>query len=62
MNIKEIRTLKKLSLRALAKKSGLTAAYISQLENGIKVNPTRQTLEKLAKALGVAASELLNDF
>ncbi len=61
MNIKKIRTSKKLSLRALARRANLTPAYISQLENGTKTNPTRQTLEKLAKALGVAVSELLTD-
>lgn len=41
----------------LADKSGVTQGAISQYENG-KKNPTQETIEKLASALGVTPEEL----
>ena len=42
----------------IALKLGVHRAYISGIETG-KRNPTVATIEKLAEALNVAASELL---
>jgi len=57
-NLKRIRTAKKLSQGAIARKLGVHRAYISGIENG-KRNPTLATIQKLAKALGVSPKELL---
>ncbi|MDF2854330.1 MAG: Helix-turn-helix domain protein [Neobacillus sp.] len=42
----------------LAKRSGLTSGYISQIENNIKT-PRMRTLKKLATALDISDKELL---
>ena len=44
----------------LAKKAKVTKFYISQLEIGIRDNPSLAVLQRLAKALGVSAGELLD--
>jgi transcriptional regulator with XRE-family HTH domain len=44
----------------LAKKAKVTKFYISQLEIGIRDNPSLPVLQRLAKALGVSAGELLD--
>lgn len=51
-----LRTAAGLSQRALARASGLTAAYVSLLEAGRRT-PERGTLERLAHALGLADAE-----
>ena len=43
----------------LAKKAKLTNPYISQLETGKRKNPSLVVLKRLAKALAVPVSELL---
>jgi transcriptional regulator with XRE-family HTH domain len=43
----------------LARKAKLTKPYISQLENGVRKNPSLPALQRLAKALGVPVAELL---
>jgi XRE family transcriptional regulator of biofilm formation len=48
-----------LTQEELAKKAGVTKFYISQLETGIRHNPSLPVLRRLAKALGVSAGELL---
>jgi transcriptional regulator with XRE-family HTH domain len=57
-NFKRIRTVKKLSQRAIARKLEVHRAYISGIENG-KRNPTLATIQKLAEALGISADELI---
>lgn len=57
-NLKRIRVLKDMSQGDIAFKLGVHRAYISGIETG-KRNPTVATIEKLAEALNVAASELL---
>jgi transcriptional regulator with XRE-family HTH domain len=52
-NIQLVRREQKLSQQALAKKARVSVSYISMLERGIRVPPLN-TLEVLAKALGVA--------
>jgi transcriptional regulator with XRE-family HTH domain len=44
----------------LAEETGLSATYIANLENGIK-SPTLTTSEKLAAALNVPVTELIEE-
>lgn len=57
--IKKMRSNKNLSSRELARKAGISQAYLSQLETGKNKNPTAETINKLAKALEVDYMELL---
>lgn len=56
--VRERRAFHKLTLEALAKKSGLTKGYLSLVENG-KTEPGARSLGGIAKALGVTADWLL---
>ena len=58
LNLKRIRTKKKMSQGDIARALEVHRAYVSGIENG-KRNPTLATIENLANALGVTASELL---
>ncbi len=57
--LKTLREAKGLTQGELAERAGLHRVYVTQLEIGVETNPTLDTLERLAKALGVPASELL---
>ncbi len=57
--LKELREEKGLSQGDLAKKAKVGRTYIVKLEGGNKKNPSLQTLQKLAKALGLPVTELL---
>jgi transcriptional regulator with XRE-family HTH domain len=46
-------------LRDVSEASGISIAYLSDLERGKLVNPTLDTLTALAGALGVSLNELL---
>lgn len=59
-NIRKIREGKGLMQVDLCKKLEVDRAYMSNIENG-KKNPTLLTVEKIAKALNVPASELLEN-
>lgn len=48
-----------LSISAFAEKVGITQANMSNIVNG-KSNPKMETLEKIAKALGVSVVELFS--
>jgi transcriptional regulator with XRE-family HTH domain len=56
---KEVRVRARLSMRALARRSGLSAAQISRIEAGEVERPAAETLVKLAKALDRDAQLLL---
>ncbi|MFY9579842.1 MAG: helix-turn-helix domain-containing protein [Gaiellaceae bacterium] len=56
---KEARTHGRLSMRGLARRSGLSAAQISRIEAGEVERPAAETLVKLAKALDRDAQLLL---
>lgn len=49
------------TLRDLSMESGVSIAYISDLERGNLKNPSLATLSKIAGALGVSVDDLLGD-
>jgi transcriptional regulator with XRE-family HTH domain len=58
IRLKALRTQRGLSQEALAEKAGLSRTYVARLETA-RQDPTLSTLEKLAKALGVKVTKLL---
>ncbi len=59
VHIRELRTAQKLSLEALANRSGVSRSMISFIERG-ESSPTAVVLEKLAAGLGVTLASLFN--
>ncbi len=57
-NMKKIRLKKGMSQGDIYRATKIERAYISNLEAG-KQNPTLETMEKIAKALGVNVEQLL---
>ena len=55
--VRFLRETKGLSQRELEAGSGIDATEISRLEKG-KSNPTHETLQRLAKGLGVPCSQI----
>jgi transcriptional regulator with XRE-family HTH domain len=58
-NVRRLRAKKKLSQKALADKVGISVSYVSMLERGQR-SPPLETIEKMAKALGVPPSAMLS--
>jgi transcriptional regulator with XRE-family HTH domain len=58
MKLKKLRESSGLSQEALAKRARVTREYVNKLEAG-KHDPTMGVLQRLAKALGVPVTELL---
>jgi transcriptional regulator with XRE-family HTH domain len=56
--LKELRNIRGISLRNLAKKVGVSASFISQVEQD-KCQPSLETLRKISHALDVPASYIL---
>ncbi len=59
-NLRAVRAQQKLSQQAVAKKARVSVSYISMLEHGRRTPPL-ETLEVLAKALGVSPLYLLQE-
>jgi transcriptional regulator with XRE-family HTH domain len=59
MRLKKLRTVRGLSQRALAERAGISREYLARLETA-RQDPTLSTLEKLARALRVKLSALLD--
>jgi transcriptional regulator with XRE-family HTH domain len=57
--IRQLREDRGVSQLALAKKANVAQGYISLLEAGEKRNPSIAIVKKIAKALGVPATALL---
>jgi transcriptional regulator with XRE-family HTH domain len=57
-SVRRLRAKKKLSQKALADKVGISVSYVSMLERGQR-SPPLETIEKMAKALGVPPASLL---
>ena len=60
MKIKRLREEKGLTQDQLAKKAGLHRVTVAQIEADMRKNPDLSTRKKLAKALGVPITELLD--
>lgn len=59
--IRELRKARGWTQEELAARAGMTQGVITNLERGARDNPTQETLDKLAGALGVPVSELLGE-
>lgn len=57
-NIQNLRKNKNISLYKLEKLTHLSRAYLSRLENNIKLNPSMNTLMRIANALDVNIKDL----
>lgn len=57
--LKDMRKLKGFTIRELADRSGVSSAYISQLENGNRGIPSPDILLKLSEGLNTSYSELM---
>ena len=57
--VKRLREARQLTQAELAKKARISQAYLSRLEAGEKTNPGIQIAQRLAKALGVPVTALL---
>ena len=57
-NIRKLRQKKGVSQDRLSKEADLALNTIVKIETGENPNPTVETLEKIAKALGVSVREL----
>ena len=58
IRLRQIRERRGMTQETLAKKAGVSRAYLSRLEMG-RHDPPLSRLRKLAKALGVPVTELL---
>lgn len=56
--IKEFRVKRQMSVYKLADIANLSPAYISNLENNHKSNPTKDVMDKLAEALTTTVTDL----
>lgn len=59
-NIKRIRQDKRISQNKLARESGIAQSALSAIESSVK-NPSVETVQLIAKALGVTISELFGE-
>jgi transcriptional regulator with XRE-family HTH domain len=57
--LKKAREQKKISMNSLAKKCGLSGAYISNLEAGIRTMPSVNVIMKFSEVLNVTFEELM---
>ncbi|WJH34497.1 helix-turn-helix domain-containing protein [Paenibacillus sp. CC-CFT747] len=57
--LRDLRKEKGFTIREVATRSGVSAAYISQLENGNRGVPSPEVLMKLSEGLNASYSELM---
>lgn len=60
--LKQVRMEKNISIRQLAQFTGISPAYISQIENGKRKNPKRYVLRVLFDGLGMDYDEFMARF
>lgn len=60
--LRETRLNNKLTLKQLANRAHITFAYLSQLETGVRSNPSLPILNSLAKELNISVLELAESF
>lgn len=58
-NIRKYRTEKKLSQEKLARLADLAFPTIAKIESGETLNPTIETMRKIAAVLGISIDDLL---
>lgn len=58
-NIQRVREEKGMGLNETARLAGISGSYLSNIERGIKTNPSIETIERIAKALDTTASDLM---
>lgn len=56
--LKSIRKEKGITLAELAEECGISAGYLSHLENGSRTHPSIEVMEKIAKALNKTIFEI----
>ena len=59
--LRQLREGKGYSVAQLAEESGVSPAYIRQIESEFRQNPTGEVLKKLASALGTTVPDLLGE-
>lgn len=59
--LKFIRESKNIGVNELGRMIGVSPSYISALEKGTKKNPSLEVLDKIAKALNIPVTDLVND-
>lgn len=59
--LKKIREQKSIGVNELSRLSGVNASYISAIENGRRTNISTDIIKKLATALNIDQSDLLQD-
>ncbi len=59
-NVRNVRSIKRISQESLALNSDLSRTYIGEIERENK-SATIDAVEKIAKALGLSTSDLLNE-
>jgi transcriptional regulator with XRE-family HTH domain len=57
--LREIRAAKDMTQEELAKRAKVSRGYLADLEAGHRKNPSMDTVKRLARALGVPVTELL---
>jgi transcriptional regulator with XRE-family HTH domain len=57
--LRRLRGVAQLSLRALAEKTGFSASFLSQVENG-QASPSIASMERIAAALGVTMAQIFD--
>lgn len=60
-NIRKLRQKRGISQDRLSKEANLALNTIVKIETGENPNPTVETLEKIAKALGVSVADLFKE-
>ena len=55
-SVRRLRAARQLSLRTLAERTGFSASFLSQVENG-QASPSISSMERIAAALGVTLGE-----
>ena len=58
--IKEIAKKKKISFYRISKNGGIAQTTLSEIVNGNNLNPTIETIQKIAKGLDVSVLELIS--
>ena len=60
-NVRKIRLSKLITQLELSKRSGVSQPYLSEIEKGIKQNPSLNTLRKIANGLEVDLKDLFEE-